>query len=178
MRVVIVLPTYDEAENIADFLEAVRQAVPEVDVLVVDEGSPDGTGALAEVAAAELGQIKVLHRPGKLGLGSAYLAGFRFGLERGAELLLTMDCDGSHDPRYLPAILAASRRADLQQRQFLTFDFQLAIEAIEHGGGLGQVAFDLQFVDEVFLFAPGMCEILMPGSPLVPLPLEVFDRDE
>ena len=76
VRTVVVLPTYNEAENIVGFLRAVRQAVPEADILVVDDNSPDGTGALAEETASELGRIKVLHRGGKQGLGAAYRHGF------------------------------------------------------------------------------------------------------
>ena len=83
MRAVVVVPTYNERENIESFLRAVREAVPGADVIVVDDNSPDGTGALADTAAAELGQIKVLHRPGKQGLGSAYRNGFSMALDEG-----------------------------------------------------------------------------------------------
>jgi dolichol-phosphate mannosyltransferase len=86
---------------------------PSLEVLVVDDNSPDGTGDLVEEAARQEPRLHLLRRPGKLGLGSAYLAGFRFALDDGADLILTMDCDYSHHPRYLPAILEAMRNADM-----------------------------------------------------------------
>jgi len=107
MRALVVVPTYDEALNIAEVLRGIRAAVPHADVLVVDDSSPDGTGSLAESAAFELGQIDVLHRPSKDGLGSAYRAGLGLGLERGYEVLVQMDADLSHDPTTLPALIAA-----------------------------------------------------------------------
>lgn len=107
MRCVVVAPTYDERENIAAFLAAVRRAVPAADVLVVDDNSPDGTGAIAEQSAAELGQVKVLHRPGKQGLGSAYRNGFDVALAEGYDVVVSMDVDFSHDPAVIPAMLAA-----------------------------------------------------------------------
>jgi dolichol-phosphate mannosyltransferase len=106
VRCVVVVPTYDERENIESFLGAVRLAVPAADVLVVDDNSPDGTGALAEQMAADLGQIKVLHRPGKQGLGSAYRNGFRVALDEGYDVVVSMDVDFSHDPAVIPAMLA------------------------------------------------------------------------
>ncbi len=105
-RVVVVVPTYNERENIDPFLQAVRSAVPEADVLVVDDNSPDGTGAAAESMAAELGQIKVLHRPGKQGLGSAYRHGFSVALDEGYDVIVSMDVDFSHDPHVIPLLLA------------------------------------------------------------------------
>ena len=107
MRTLVVTPTYLEAENITEFLTRLRAAVPEADVLVVDDNSPDGTGDLAEKAAAELGQITVMHRPGKSGLGVAYRAGFAWGLEREYEVLIQIDADLSHDPAVLPTLLEA-----------------------------------------------------------------------
>jgi dolichol-phosphate mannosyltransferase len=104
---VVVLPTYNEAENIGDVLARVRVAVPDARVLVVDDNSPDGTADLAEHAALALGNIEVLRRPGKAGLGSAYRAGFRWGMEHGADVLVEMDSDLSHDPASLPSLLAA-----------------------------------------------------------------------
>jgi dolichol-phosphate mannosyltransferase len=101
----VILPTYQEAENIADVLQQIRAAAPSVDVLVVDDGSPDGTGDLAEASAASLGRVQVLRRPAKGGLGPAYLAGFAWGLERDYDVLLEMDADLSHDPRKLPDLL-------------------------------------------------------------------------
>jgi dolichol-phosphate mannosyltransferase len=106
LRSVIVVPTYDEAQNVEAFLDAVRRSVPNADVLVVDDNSPDGTGDLAERRAADLGQIKVLHRPGKLGLGSAYRHGFEVAIDEGYDLVVSMDVDFSHDPATIPALIA------------------------------------------------------------------------
>jgi dolichol-phosphate mannosyltransferase len=105
-RPLVVIPTYQEAGNVTTVLERVRRAAPAAHILVVDDGSPDGTADLAEAAARDLGQIDVLRRSGKQGLGSAYRAGFAWGLERGASLLLQMDADLSHDPATLPALMA------------------------------------------------------------------------
>ncbi len=109
----ICLPTYDERENVEAILAAILASAPEVDVLVIDDASPDGTGALADAVAAREPRVKVLHRAGKEGLGKAYLAGFAWALERGYGLVLEMDADFSHAPAHLPALLAASREADL-----------------------------------------------------------------
>lgn len=106
MSVIVVAPTYQEAENILPFLEAVRAALPEATVLIVDDNSPDGTGTIAEQAASQLGNIEVLHRTGKLGLGSAYRAGFSCALDRGFDVIVSMDVDLSHDPRVLPDLVA------------------------------------------------------------------------
>lgn len=111
----VVLPTYNEAESIRGVLARIRVAVPDADVLVVDDASPDGTGAIAdELAAADPG-VSVLHRPGKAGLGAAYLAGFAIALERGYRFVVEIDADGSHDPVELPTMLALAERegADL-----------------------------------------------------------------
>jgi dolichol-phosphate mannosyltransferase len=112
------LPTYNEAANVEGIVRAVaaeleRAAPGDWRVLVVDDASPDGTGAIADRLASELERVEVLHRPGKEGLGKAYLAGFARALERGAERVIVMDADFSHDPGYLPALLAASADADL-----------------------------------------------------------------
>jgi dolichol-phosphate mannosyltransferase len=107
LRTLIVLPTYNEAENIAPVLRAIRSSAPAADVLVVDDNSPDGTADLAERLAAELGQVKVLRRPGKEGLGRAYCAGFAVGLAEGYEILIEMDADLSHDPTDLPSLITA-----------------------------------------------------------------------
>ena len=112
-RVVMVLPTYNEAENLQWIVGRLRAAEPDVDVLVVDDGSPDGTGALADALAEGDPAVHVLHRPAKAGLGAAYLAGFRYALERDAEWVIVMDADFSHDPRHLPAMIAAAQEADL-----------------------------------------------------------------
>ena len=113
MRALVILPTYNEAGNVLAISSGVLAQDPELEVLVVDDASPDGTGALVEEAARREPRLHLLRRAGKLGLGSAYLAGFRYALERDYELVLTMDCDGSHHPRYLPPMLAAAAEADL-----------------------------------------------------------------
>ena len=112
-RACVVLPTYDERENLARIVPAILAAAPELDVLVVDDSSPDGTGALADELAARDRRVRVLHRPRKQGLGRAYLAGFDVALREGYRRILEMDADFSHDPAALPALLAASRDADL-----------------------------------------------------------------
>lgn len=107
MRTLVVLPTYNEAENIEDVLGLVRRAVPEAHILVVDDGSPDGTAEIAARVGAALGQIEIMRRPAKSGLGSAYRAGFRHGLAEGFEAFVEMDSDLSHDPLALPMLLKA-----------------------------------------------------------------------
>ncbi|GAA1014470.1 dolichol-phosphate mannosyltransferase [Streptomyces sp. F-3] len=109
----VIIPTYNEAENIKPIVGRVRKAVPEAHVLVADDNSPDGTGKLADELAAEDDQVHVLHRRGKEGLGAAYLAGFRWGLERDYGVLIEMDADGSHQPEELPRLLTALKGADL-----------------------------------------------------------------
>ena len=113
----LVLPTYNEAENIDPFVRAVLPQLAstglEYHLLVVDDNSPDGTGSLADGLAAEFEAVEVLHRPAKHGLGRAYLAGFRRALDSGAELLLEMDADFSHDPAAVPSLIAAAGSADL-----------------------------------------------------------------
>jgi len=114
MRALVVLPTYQEADNIVEVLRRVRAAAPDADVLVVDDGSPDGTADLAKAVAHELGAIDVLVRPSKSGLGSAYRTGFKEGLARGYAALVEMDSDLSHDPSALPVLMAAAEAgADL-----------------------------------------------------------------
>ena len=103
----VCLPTYNEAENIVGLIAAVRRALPQAGVLVIDDGSPDGTGNLVRQAAATDSRIFLLSRPGKLGLGTAYLAGFAYALEHGFDRAITMDADFSHPPDRLPALLAA-----------------------------------------------------------------------
>jgi glycosyltransferase involved in cell wall biosynthesis len=104
-RAVVVLPTYNERENIVTLLRAVRETVPGADLLVVDDNSPDGTATLVEETAAELGQIKLLRRAGKQGLGSAYRQGFSVALDEGYDVVVSMDVDFSHDPAVVPELL-------------------------------------------------------------------------
>ncbi|KNE80427.1 MULTISPECIES: polyprenol monophosphomannose synthase [Streptomyces] len=111
--VLVIIPTYNEAGNIKPIVGRVRSAVPEAHVLVADDNSPDGTGKLADELAAEDEQVHVLHRRGKEGLGAAYLAGFRWGIEQGYGVLVEMDADGSHQPEELPRLLTALKGADL-----------------------------------------------------------------
>jgi len=106
LRTIVVLPTYNERENVATMLAAVRRVVPDADVLVVDDSSPDGTAELVDELAAELGQVKLLRRPGKQGLGSAYREGFAIALDEGYDVVVSMDVDMSHDPEVLPDLLA------------------------------------------------------------------------
>ncbi len=113
----LILPTYNEADNLESMVRAalprLAEAAPEHHILVVDDNSPDGTGRIADRLAGELAEVEVLHRPGKQGLGRAYLAGFARALEGGAELVLEMDCDFSHDPADLPRLIRATADADL-----------------------------------------------------------------
>ena len=113
----LILPTYNEADNLESMVRAalprLAEAAPEHHILVVDDNSPDGTGRIADRIAGELAELEVLHRPGKQGLGRAYLAGFARALEGGAELVLEMDCDFSHDPADLPRLIRATADADL-----------------------------------------------------------------
>jgi dolichol-phosphate mannosyltransferase len=113
----LVLPTYNEVENIEPFVRTVlpqlASAAPDHHLLIVDDNSPDGTGARADKLAAEFEQVEVFHRPAKQGLGRAYLAGFRRALDSGAELILEMDADFSHDPADVPRLIEAAASADL-----------------------------------------------------------------
>lgn len=109
----MLMPTYNEAENLATSIASVLQFNPNVAILVIDDGSPDGTGDIADGLALLHREVSVLHRSGKTGLGKAYLAGFSWGVERGYDLLVEMDADGSHRAEDLPKLLAASPRADL-----------------------------------------------------------------
>jgi dolichol-phosphate mannosyltransferase len=106
-RTLVVTPTYNEIHNLEPFVSDVHRAAADVDVLIVDDASPDGTGALADAVASRDSRVHVMHRPGKLGLGSAYVDAFRWALARGYEVVFEMDADHSHDPRYIPAFRAA-----------------------------------------------------------------------
>ena len=111
--VLVIIPTYNESESLPGVIERLRRAVPDADVLIADDNSPDGTGLLADELAAHDSHIHVLHRAGKEGLGKAYLAGFAWGLERDYEVLVEMDADGSHRPEELPRLLAQMPHADV-----------------------------------------------------------------
>jgi dolichol-phosphate mannosyltransferase len=111
-RVLVVIPTYNEADNLATITERVRRAVPAVDILVADDNSPDGTGDIADELSAADDHVFVLHRPGKQGLGAAYKAGFAWAKDKGYDAVVEMDADGSHAPEELPALLDALRDAD------------------------------------------------------------------
>lgn len=111
--VLVIIPTYNESESLPGVLDRLRRAVPDAHVLVADDNSPDGTGALADGIAAQDDHVHVLHRAGKEGLGKAYLAGFAWGLERGYDVIVEMDADGSHRPEELPRLLAQIPHADV-----------------------------------------------------------------
>jgi dolichol-phosphate mannosyltransferase len=108
-RVLIILPTYNERDNLEPLITAVHEALPEAHLLVIDDGSPDGTGELADRMASTDDRLQVLHRPGKQGLGTAYLLGFGHAIEAGYEYIFEMDSDFSHDPKDLPRLLDAAR---------------------------------------------------------------------
>jgi len=112
-RLLVVMPTYNEAATVRRVVERVRAAVPAADVLIVDDSSPDGTGEIADSLAQLDSHVHTLHRARKEGLGKAYVAGFRWGLERDFDTLVEMDADGSHQPEELPNLLAALRDADV-----------------------------------------------------------------
>ncbi|MFZ8909235.1 MAG: polyprenol monophosphomannose synthase [Candidatus Nanopelagicales bacterium] len=111
--VLVIIPTYNESESLPGVIGRVRASVPDADILVADDNSPDGTGRLADGLAASDPHIHVLHRPGKEGLGQAYLAGFAWGLERGYDVFVEMDADGSHRPEELPRLLAQIPHSDV-----------------------------------------------------------------
>ena len=112
-EVLVIIPTFNEAQNIESIVSRLRRSVPEAHVLVVDDNSPDGTGELVDALVAQDDHVHVLHRRGKEGLGAAYLAGFHWGLERGYGVLVEHDADNSHQPEQLPSLLAALEHADM-----------------------------------------------------------------
>ncbi|MDQ6836516.1 MAG: polyprenol monophosphomannose synthase [Actinomycetota bacterium] len=142
----LIIPTYNEAENLDPIVRAAKrqleQSVPgDHRVLIVDDNSPDGTGAIADGLAAELDAVAVLHRPAKSGLGQAYLAGFAQALANNAELVIEMDADFSHDPRYLPTLITAAQDADLVLGSRYVAgggvrDWGLVRRLISRGGGI------------------------------------------
>ncbi|RZU28842.1 dolichol-phosphate mannosyltransferase [Streptomyces sp. BK022] len=149
----VIIPTYNEAENIKAIVGRVRKAVPEAHVLVADDNSPDGTGKLADELAATDDHVQVLHRKGKEGLGAAYLAGFRWGLEHGYGVLVEMDADGSHQPEELPRLLTALKGADLVLGSRWVpggrvVNWPRSREVISRGGSLySRIALDLPLRD-------------------------------
>ncbi|MGH1526925.1 polyprenol monophosphomannose synthase [Leifsonia sp. L25] len=112
MRTLVIIPTYNERENVGSIVGRVRASVPDADVLIVDDGSPDGTGELADALAATDGSVHVLHRAGKEGLGAAYRDGMTWALDAGYSTIVEMDADGSHQPEQLPRLLAVLRDGD------------------------------------------------------------------
>ncbi len=112
-RFLVILPTYNESENLSQIVPAILDQDPRLEVLVVDDNSPDGTGALADQLVAAFARVHVLHREKKEGLGKAYLAGFQWALDHGFDRIIEMDADFSHDPKFLPTMLAAADEADL-----------------------------------------------------------------
>jgi dolichol-phosphate mannosyltransferase len=112
-RALVIVPTYNERFNIARLIPAILAQDPSLEILVVDDGSPDGTGAIVDGIAANNTRVNVMHRAGKLGLGTAYIAGFRWALERKYDLVFEMDADFSHNPERLPEFLAAIKEADV-----------------------------------------------------------------
>lgn len=112
-KAVVIIPTYNESDNLARIVEHTLAQDPRLDILVVDDGSPDGTGKIADRLAAENPRVHAIHRAGKLGLGTAYIAGFRWALERDYDYVFEMDADFSHDPRKLPEMLEAIKDADV-----------------------------------------------------------------
>ncbi len=113
MKTLIIIPTYNEIDNLRPLVEEIFSYAPETDILIVDDKSPDGTGKLADELHNQNAQVQVLHRLGKLGLGTAYIAGFKYAIEHGYDAAFEMDADFSHDPRYLPDFLEAIELADL-----------------------------------------------------------------
>ncbi|MFF1307151.1 polyprenol monophosphomannose synthase [Streptomyces sp. NPDC058307] len=149
----VIIPTYNEAENIKAIVRRVRKAVPEAHVLVADDNSPDGTGKLADELAVEDDHVHVLHRKGKEGLGAAYLAGFRWGLDHDYGVVVEMDADGSHQPEELPRLLTALKSADLVLGSRWVpggrvVNWPRSREIISRGGSLySRVALDLPLRD-------------------------------
>jgi dolichol-phosphate mannosyltransferase len=137
----IIIPTYNERENLESIVSAIHTVLPSAHILVVDDNSPDGTGQIADAMSADDGRIHVLHRSGKQGLGKAYLAGFDWALQHDYQRVFEMDADFSHDPKYLPAMLDAAESADMVvgSRYVVgggTRDWGLVRRFVSRGGGL------------------------------------------
>jgi dolichol-phosphate mannosyltransferase len=113
MRCLVIVPTYNEKENLRQLVDETLKQGSHFNMLIVDDGSPDGTGEIADEIARERPEVHVLHRQGKLGLGTAYIAGFKYGLKEGYDYIFEMDADFSHDPSYLPKLLAAAQKYDV-----------------------------------------------------------------
>jgi dolichol-phosphate mannosyltransferase len=113
VRAIIAIPTYNERENIINLVREIQNAAPSADILIIDDNSPDGTGQIADEMAVRDNTIRVLHRPGKLGLGTAYIAGFHYAIEQGYDFVFEMDADFSHNPAYLPQFLQLAQNADV-----------------------------------------------------------------
>lgn len=113
MRILIILPTYNEKENLKKLAGEILRMTDTTDILVIDDNSPDGTGEIADGLARNNSRVKVIHREGKLGLGTAYYAGFQYGSKNKYDLMITMDCDFSHPPKYLPIMIKAAENNDM-----------------------------------------------------------------
>lgn len=140
-KTLIIIPTYNERENLENIVAAIHEVVPHVHILVVDDNSPDGTGDIADRMSEADERVHVLHRAGKAGLGKAYIAGFQWALAGDWERVFEMDADFSHDPKYLPAMLDAAESADMVVGSRYvdgggTRDWGLARRIISRGGGL------------------------------------------
>jgi len=165
-RILVIMPTYNEAENIGPVIDRLRAAVSDADVLIVDDNSPDGTGQLADDLAGRDGHVHVLHRPEKQGLGAAYIAGFDWGLQAGYGVLIEMDADGSHQPEQLPRLLAALAQADMVKgsrwmRGGSVVNWDKKRELLSRGANIWvQAAMDLPIHDSTGGFNAYRAEIL------------------
>ena len=184
-RVLVIIPTYDERENLPLILDRLFAAVPAVHVLVADDGSPDGTGEIADERAAADERIHVMHRTVKAGLGAAYVDGFGWGLERGYDVLVEMDADGSHAPEQLPRLLDALQHADvvLGSRYVAggtVVDWPKRRELLSRGGNLysrfalgvriyditgGYRAYRSEVLQDHSARPGGLARLLLPGRP-------------
>ena len=143
-RALVIIPTYNESKNLPRLVPSVLSRDPRLEILVVDDGSPDGTGALADEIAAAEPRLHVMHREAKLGLGTAYLAGFRWGLEQGYDVLFEMDADFSHDPVHLPQFLEAIDLSQVESNGY-AFQIEMNFRAWKKGFRLGEIP--IMFVD-------------------------------